>query len=464
MDQNNITHPYILGKCMLIDSSTPYLNSKGKEYNKKRMKFLKENGLTKTKEIKFITLSKDTVKKNIYNANNVVFEVTEKCNLNCVYCINGDLYGNGKKHVSSQVDMPKEYAFKLLEFLSPFWHERRVLGTKQTISMGFYGGEPLLNISLIKEIVEWTKLECNIGLEFRFYLTTNGTIIDKHIDFLIKHNFYLHISLDGNSDHNVYRTDHKGEKSFDKVYNNIKNIQSGYPDYFAKNVEFLSVSHNKNPLNHVYDFFSKEFNKLVSPSNLNDTGINAEKRAFFEELNTIPEASIPHDIDKQIIDKGGGTIKPAINFIYFFSGFLFSNYNDLLWGGSNAILTYPTGACTPFSMKIFMNAHGEIFPCESFGSRFDLGNIKDDIIFDTEKIAEKYNQWYETLAPICSVCQRKYSCNKCLFNIPDIDNKPHCDKMMNQEVFPMHFNGMIQYLKKNPGMYYRIMKENPAIV
>ena len=439
-------------------------NDREKEYYKKRDNFLKKNGLTNTKSFSFLTINENAIQQNIYKANNIVFEVTERCNLDCVYCINGDLYGERKKQASEQVDMPKEDAFKLLEYLSPFWHERKQNGIKQTIRIGFYGGEPLLNISLIQEIVEWTKLERNNGFEFSFYLTTNGIIIDKYIDFFIKNDFDLNVSLDGNKDNNAYRTDHNGNNSFDKVYKNIKSIQREHPDYFSTNIDFLTVSHNKNPLDQVSNFLLAEFNKLPSPSNLNVTGINPEKKGFFDEVNTIPEVAISHDVNKKIIDKGGSFINSSLNFIHHFSGYVFFNYNDLLQGSSDTTLTRPSAACTPFSMKIFMNARGKIFPCERIDNSFAMGDIHDNIIFDIEKIAAKYNSWYEKLIPLCSVCQRKFSCNKCLFHISDINDKPHCDKMMNQELFGKHFNTIIRFLKDNNTTYRKVMKEITAAI
>ena len=99
--------------------------------------------------------------------------------------------------------------------------------------VSFYGGEPLLNINLIKSVVElFEHLECK--RRFVFSMTTNGILLKKHIKYLINKDFHLIISLDGNRKSNSYRIDKYGNESFENVYNVAKFIYKEYPNFLIK--------------------------------------------------------------------------------------------------------------------------------------------------------------------------------------------------------------------------------------
>ncbi len=78
-------------------------------------------------------------------------------------------------------------------------------------------------------------------------MTTNATLIHKHIDFLVDNKFNIMISLDGNEGNDSYRIIKKNNKnSFSKVIKNIDFIKDKYPDYFKNNISFNAVLHNQN--------------------------------------------------------------------------------------------------------------------------------------------------------------------------------------------------------------------------
>ena len=78
----------------------------------------------------------------------LTLQVTQRCNLRCEYCIYSGNYDN-RKH--SELDMSFETAKKAIDFylLSS--------GEMEKCSIAFYGGEPLLNLKLIKQCVEYVK-------------------------------------------------------------------------------------------------------------------------------------------------------------------------------------------------------------------------------------------------------------------------------------------------------------------
>ena len=85
-------------------------------------------------------------------------------------------------------------------------------------------------------------------------MTTNATLIDRHISFLVKNDFHITISLDGSKQNQNYRVFHNGKNSFDKVFRNIKLIREKYPDFFEINVSFNSVLHNRNSVEEIHKF------------------------------------------------------------------------------------------------------------------------------------------------------------------------------------------------------------------
>lgn len=78
----------------------------------------------------------------------VALQVTQGCNLRCKYCAYSGNYDN---RVHSGKRISKETAFKAIDFL--FAHSV----DRERVSLGFYGGEPLLELDLIKECVEYAK-------------------------------------------------------------------------------------------------------------------------------------------------------------------------------------------------------------------------------------------------------------------------------------------------------------------
>jgi uncharacterized protein len=140
--------------------------------------------------------------------------LTENCNSNCKYCYEKSM---------NEFDNKLKERFKF-DFSSPENSQvdvsklKKFLEKDKNAVLVFYGGEPLLQIEKIKEIID------NIDVPFR--MQTNGLNLDKlPIQYLKKITKIL-VSLDGNKD----RTDeNRGEGTYDKVMSNIKKMkEEGY--------------------------------------------------------------------------------------------------------------------------------------------------------------------------------------------------------------------------------------------
>ena len=188
----------------------------------------------------------------------VTFEVTQRCNLRCKYCINGEMYNHDENDYTENLSFGKAKA--VIDFLID-----KIQGgssVKSKITFGFYGGEPLLQIDLIKEIVEYINKNVSPITPIDFTMTTNGLLLKEHIDFIVNNNFLLLVSFDGNRKHSEYRIPIGEEKLFSKLYNNIKFIQKEYPSYFKERITFNTVLHDKTELAPILEFFKNEFEKL----------------------------------------------------------------------------------------------------------------------------------------------------------------------------------------------------------
>lgn len=112
----------------------------------------------------------------------IALNVAEQCNLRCSYCYAGDGdYGADDL-------MGIEVAKKSLEMF---------VGSKSSFTIVFFGGEPLLNFSLIKETVLYA-VKTYPKTTFNFRMTTNGLLLNKSVlEFIEQYGFNLTVSYDG---------------------------------------------------------------------------------------------------------------------------------------------------------------------------------------------------------------------------------------------------------------------------
>lgn len=127
--------------------------------------FLRKNGyFSSTINSLAAHFSAVNIQEQLENVDIVVFEVTERCNLNCAYCINGTIY-NPKRRIENELRPESAHAF--MEYLILLWNMPKD-NTSCTKQIGFYGGEPLMNMSLIKDIVKLCKENETNGTRFEF--------------------------------------------------------------------------------------------------------------------------------------------------------------------------------------------------------------------------------------------------------------------------------------------------------
>ena len=135
--------------------------------------------------------------------------IAHTCNLNCSYCF----ASQGKYHGERAV-MSFEVGKRALDFLV------ENSGTRRNLEVDFFGGEPLMNFQVVKDLVAYARnIEKEKGKNFRFTLTTNGLLIDDDvIEFANRECHNVVLSLDGRKEiHDRFRVDYAGNGSFDRI-------------------------------------------------------------------------------------------------------------------------------------------------------------------------------------------------------------------------------------------------------
>ena len=144
------------------------------------------------------------------NRNTVVkalcLHVAHTCNLNCEYCF----AAQGKYHGERAV-MSLEVGKASIDFLI------KHSGTRRNLEVDFFGGEPLMNFDVVKEIVAYARsIEKEHNKNFRFTLTTNGVLVDDEvIEWANRECHNVVLSLDGREEvHDRLRKTVNGKGSY----------------------------------------------------------------------------------------------------------------------------------------------------------------------------------------------------------------------------------------------------------
>ena len=429
-------------------------------YYRKQYDFLKSHGWFGTidnQEKLSPVLTPFKIENTLANLMQLTFEVTEDCNLNCSYCAYNDLYGNHDKRKGNYMDF--NMAKSVIDYLVPLWKSPLNTYYKRTIFISFYGGEPLMNMDLIKKIVAYVS-GIDIECRFLFSMTTNGILIKKEIEYIVEHNFRVMISLDGDKDNNSYRVNHAGKPMFDTIIENIRYIRDKYPDYFRDNITFNSVLHNKNSIKSVLDFFKKEFDIIPRIGEINNVGINPEQVDRFKEMYRNRTENLLQTENYEKIEKDlfveSGKYRSLLLFIKRYVGNTYS-YNSLFLN-NHRTKRYPTGTCLPFSRKMFVTVNGKILPCERIGHQHVLGAIENGKVkLDFPKIAAIYNAHFDKLRKQCHSCHNIDSCGQCVFNLSDLENNPKCYGHRNKKDFGNYLCKNISCLEKEPDVFTKLL-------
>ena len=304
--------------------------------------------------------------------------VAHTCNLNCSYCFASQGKYNGERALLSL-----ETGKRALDFLI------ENSGTRRNLEVDFFGGEPLMNFDVVKELVKYARVrEKEAGKNFRFTLTTNGVLIDDDvIEFANKEMSNVVLSLDGRKEvHDRFRVDFQGKGSFDKIVPKFQKLVEarGNKNYYMRGT---FTHHNPDFLKDIETMLDLGFTELSmepvvcasdDPSALTDEDFPVVAKQYEDLAKLMLErrkAGKPFTFYHYMIDLKGG---PCI-------------YKRVSGCGSGTEYM----AVTPW---------GDLYPCHQFvgEEKFKLGNVFEGV---TNKAVQD-----EFMA--CNVYSRK-ECENC---------------------------------------------------
>lgn len=393
MDTKNI----ILGK----NKQYVYLSDYNRIINRNIEKHFLENAHHRQTKVNEIKITPGLIKKKLTDLYQVIFEITQNCNLRCKYCVFNGEYIN-KRSLSTK-NMSLKTARAALDNVFDFTKNR----DKKELVIGFYGGEPLLNKKLVKEIVDYSRSLFS-GWNIMYSLTTNLTLLDdKMIDFFIEHNFKLLVSLDGpEENHDAKRVTQDNGGSFNIIYNNLKKIKEKNSDYFLRKVSFSCVFSPELSLQNVYDFFIK--NDLVYQNGVRIAPVDPYDTSYYDKY--------PYDKSKlktqreTVLKKIKAKLNGTKNLSLAESQFLKSLLTAVTGRLENQTYNNLYNACL-FDERLYVDAEGKFHICERVNNRFSIGNINDG--FDIEKMAEMVKDYIKIQEKQCSDCNIRFLCSRC---------------------------------------------------
>jgi uncharacterized protein len=390
-----------------------------------------------------VNLESAEIKNNIRQVGQLIFELTQDCNLRCKYCPhNGGFFFDRGRNESV---MSLETAFKGIDYIHSIIKDR----FNKEITVSFYGGEPLLRFDLIRQIVRYAREKFS-NWKLRFSITTNGTLLNQDvIDFLILHNFSVTISLDGPvENHDAKRVYSNGKGSFDKIRATVIGIKKTDPLYFKEKVNFSVVYSNDLPLSDTFNFFLS--NEEVNTNNLRFSAVDARKSDYYKRYS-VEHPQLKRDL-KDILKKITRKLKPnktletAIE-----KEFNPLNIKELF------IKEYSTlaGACV-FSSRLFLDINGKFHICEKINHRFPIGDISNGFYY--EEIQKMVSDYSSVVENNCMKCKVRFLCNPCYVSFAE-DGHFKIDKDFCKWQKRNILNRLKNYvrinekLSKNPGSY-----------
>ena len=144
--------------------------------------------------------------------------VAHDCNMNCAYC-----FGDKGAFEGIRCLLSLETGKKAIDFL--IQHS----GSRRNLEIDFFGGEPLMNFDVVKELVKYGReIEGRYGKNIRFTITTNGILLDDDKIAYINENMdNVILSIDGRPEVNDrMRKTVNGKGTYDIITKNYKNFVS----------------------------------------------------------------------------------------------------------------------------------------------------------------------------------------------------------------------------------------------
>lgn len=342
-----------------------------------------EEGSLFTKDIYETYISEFKSRSTVVKA--LCLHIAHDCNLACRYCFAEEGEYHGRREL-----MSLEVGKKALDFLI------QNSGSRKNLEVDFFGGEPLMNFEVVKELVKYGREKEKIyNKKFRFTLTTNGVLLDDDImEFSNREMSNVVLSIDGRKDVNDYmRPSRNGKGSYEIIL-----------------PKFLKFAESRNQNNYyvrgTFTHHNLDFSEDVKHlAELGFKQISVEPVVSLpEETYAITEEDLPKiyaeydQLARYMIEQ-----KQAGNDFNFFHFML-----DLSGGPCVAKRLSGCGSGTEY---LAVTPWGDLYPCHQFvgEDEFMMGNVFDGI--KDKAMQEEFKCCNVYAKDKCRDCFAKFYCS-----------------------------------------------------
>ncbi len=311
--------------------------------------------------------------------------IAHDCNLRCKYCFASQGDFQGERSLMSQ-----EVGRKAIDFLI------KNSGNRRNLEVDFFGGEPLMNFDVVKDIVKYAKeKEKKYNKNFRFTITTNATLLtEDKMNYINQNMNNIVLSIDGDKSTNDFmRPTINGKGSYDIILPQIsKMVQKRRDkDYYVRGT---FTKYNLN--------FSKDVLHLAE---------QGFKEISMEPVVTDPEKDYAiTEEDLPVIFKEYENL--AVKYLEREKGknpFHFFHFNiDLSQG---PCIYKRLSGCGAGNEYVAITPEGEIYPCHQFvgNEDFKMGNVFSGIKRNT--IQKEFKEAHVLNKDKCNNCWAKFYCS-----------------------------------------------------
>ena len=310
--------------------------------------------------------------------------IAHDCNLACRYCFAEEGEYHGRRAIMSY-----EVGKKALDFLVAN------SGNRTNLEVDFFGGEPLMNWEVGKQLAYGRSLEEEHHKKFRFTITTNGVLLnDEILEFVNKEMGNMVLSIDGRKEvHDRMRPHRGGQGSYDEIVPKFKKAAEsrGQMNYYVRGTYTHYNTDFAKDVLHLADLGFKQISvePVVAPE--------TEDYAIREE--DLPQLLAQYDeLAEEMIKRrkeGNG-----FNFFHFMI--------DLEGGPCVAKRLSGCGSGTEY---LAVTPWGDLYPCHQFVGNEDflMGNVDEGVL--RTDIRDEFKQCNVYAKEKCKDCFAKFYCS-----------------------------------------------------
>lgn len=419
----------------------------------------KEHILQASKYKEFVQVSDERLKNLVgQNLQQVILELTEKCNLRCKYCVYHE-YNPAYRNFETR-DMEWDTAKRAIDYTCSHSGEK--------VAVTFYGGEPLVKFELMKKCIEYSRSIMG-DRELSFSFSTNLTLMTREIAKYIASvdGCSVLCSLDGPKViHDSYRVKVDGTGSFEQAIRGLRYLVEEMGEAAKERIIINTVvcpPYSKEKLDMIQKFFDdldwlpKELDKkcdYVEGGTLRDEDIAVDfldkkditDRYQTRELDSIKSWALDNVLSGSD-QKGYAEGLHTSNLVKIHNRTLTDIPQTRLWRN---------GCCIPGNRRIYVQVDGNFLVCEKVGNSPSIGNVFTGI--DIDRVKKFYLQEYdEQSIDKCSNCWAVNLCGICYATC-------YCENGLDISVKNNACDYHREHAKGELMAYYQLLEEKPEVI